>query len=109
MSCDAELKRLTVYEDDEIRELVVTWEKQDVSTFSDLRLLLQRPDTATPAVLEIVATPVDLSIGRFKFTFAAGDFVEGMSQRGNVRVTNSGSQPLVIAEFLIDVLPRVTP
>lgn len=106
MSCEA-LKRITVYEDDEIRELIVTWVDQDVSTFTDLRLLVDRPEPS--AVLQVVATAVDLPNGRFKFTFGAGDFVEGLGQRANVRVTNSGSQPLVIAEFVFDVLPRVTP
>lgn len=101
------IPKFTVYEDDEIRTLIITWQKQDVSAFTDLRFLLERPSPA--AVLEIVATNIDLPNGRFSFPFSTGDLVEGLGQRANVRVINATAEPLVIAEFIFDVLPRVTP
>ena len=103
---------MTVYEDDVTRELNVTWTDKDsnaidVSAYTELKLLIERPPPST--VLEKTHTAVDLANGQWKYTFAAGDFVEGCGQDTNIRVKNAGGDPLVIARLRLDVLRRVTP
>ena len=98
------LPKFIVFEDDEIPLLVVTWVRQNLAGFTLIDLIVQRPSPA--ALLTVNHTVVDLVNGRVSFAFAAGDLVEGPSQRANIRVTNAAAAPLVIAEFTIDVLPR---
>ena len=98
------LPKFIIFEDDEIPVLVMTWLKQNLTGFTLIDLIVQRPSPA--ALLTVNHTVVDLVNGRVSFAFAAGDLVEGPSQRANIRVTNAGGAPLVIAEFDIDVLPR---
>ena len=106
MSC-GQLPRFVVFEDDELVELTVTWVDQDLSAFTDQRLLVTRPSPA--AALDIVATPVDLANGVFKFVFGPGDLIVGLKQPTNVRVIDGANKPQVLAELLIDVKTRVKP
>jgi hypothetical protein len=96
------LPRFIVTKGNRLPELVVTYVDQDLTGFT-LELRLERPS----GVLVKTATAVDLTIGRFKFLWAAADFEAGFGQLAQIEVTDTGGLPLTIAEFLFDVRERV--
>ena len=86
-------------ENDEFPEMVCTLEDQDLTGFT-ITLHVRRNDGT---VLVKAATPIDLTQGHFKFSWAPGDMVFGFNQESEIQFVDGGGKPLTSKLFLLDV------
>lgn len=75
-------------------------------TGATIKLKVRRP-SGTPQVLELTATPIDLSVGTYKFDTVAGNLVPGSDQLCQIQTKPSGGGVETSEDFLIDVKSRL--
>lgn len=90
-------------EGDEFPEMVLTLQDQDLTGFT-VTLHLRRVDGT---VLVKTATPIELTQGHFKFSWAPGDLVAGFNQEAEVQFVDGGGKPLTSPQFLMNVREQI--
>ncbi len=103
-------------EGDRLPEIVVTLRRpapegstsklkgQDLTGYT-ITLHLKRP--APSAVLIKNAIAIDLTEGKFKFSWAVDDLVVGVGQEAEIQFINPSAEPLTSQKFLMDVREQI--
>jgi len=95
-------------ENDEFPEMVITYQDKagagiNLTGFT-ITLHLRRVDSS---VLIKTATPLNLLVGQFKFSWGPGDLVPGVNQKAEIQFVDGAGKPLTSKIFLLDVREQI--
>ena len=96
--------KTTFTEGDQLPEIVGVYKGVDLTGYT-VTLHIARPDPA--GVLVKIATLIDPTLGKLKFTWSVGDLVKGSQQLCEIQFTNTMGKPLTSKKFMIDVVPQI--
>lgn len=94
------LPRIPLTAGDRLPEMICTDEDGVDHTGYTITLHVERPDDT---VLIRTAVPIDLTQGRWKFTWDPGDLIAGLGQLAEIQRVTPGGLPLTSEKFLLDV------